>query len=103
MNIAVTAKIGHCVSGSVGIHSLTGTHRASLSAQIGTVVRGLARNAVGFTSELVNDITMARQEGYIIADASGIVGYSADRAKQRDIRAKKVKDSTGVAGGSDEN
>jgi len=73
------------------------------NAMVGVSFRCVARNSVGQVSGGVNDITMAKEQGYIVADASGMVGFTADRTAQRDVGAKKVRDKTGTPGASDEN
>lgn len=100
----IEGRIGHICEGAVPQNEISFLAGKLLNGLAGIyALLGLARNAYGALPTHGNDILMATLEGYIIADASGYVGFVADRKAQRDREAIIPKDSTGVAGGSDEN
>lgn len=103
MQQTIFTHVGVSLFGQVLISAQKYLAGNSVCASIGTGLKGFARNSVGNVTKSMNDIIMAKQQGFIIADASGYVGYVADRRKQRDREAILIKDSTGIAGGSDEN
>lgn len=106
MIASISVRLGYSLNANAG-HQLRALCHApvQLSGLIGNSMVGRAFNSVGsWTSQtVINDITMAKEAGIIIADSSGLPGFVADRRKQRDGYAIPVKDTEGSIGGSDEN
>lgn len=106
MNASISVRLGYAISAQTG-HQLRAVCLipVHICGMIGNSLVGRAFNSVGsWTSQtVINDITMAKEAGIIIADSSGLPGFVADRRKQRDGYAIPVKDTEGSIGGSDEN
>lgn len=78
---------------------LRGEAGQRISGSAGIYLRGVAlnaRQAVAESSAL--DIRVAKESGFIIADASGLVGFNPLNPGQRDPGARLVRDKDGRIG-----
>ena len=79
--------------------ALRGEAGLKMKGSAGIYLRGIALNArqtIAQSSGL--DIRIAQESGYIIADASGVVGFNPLNPGQRDPGARLVRDKDGRIG-----
>lgn len=69
-----------------------------VSGLLGITLKGVALNC-GVARAGGVDITLAREDGYILADASGAIGFNAEKMGQRDRIAELAKDAEDIIGG----
>jgi len=71
----------------------------AISCRAGYYFRGIAQNAGTFRPESDTlDIRVAKDNGYIIADASGAVGFNPLNPGIRDSGARRAQDLDGKIG-----
>ena len=71
---------------------------------LGTTLKGMALNCGVYQADQAEDgvdITLAREERFILADASGAIGYNAENPGQRDRIAELAKDADDTIGGEE--
>lgn len=66
--------------------------QTEISGACGINLAATALNSIGWLGGAPLDIELAKREGFVIADASGVVGFVPLAPGQRDPHAERAKD-----------
>lgn len=88
-----TAAPGHTLTARCGAFlPAVAAPQTDISGSCGISLAATALNSIGWLGGAPLDIELARREGFVIADASGVVGFVPLAPGQRDPHAARAKD-----------